>query len=187
MIAVNSVPAFAKSILLQQKVQSLIGLDPGQVPLVADEAHEETAVADGDDDRPVLPVRHVEHPAVHDVLVIVGQRRLRRLVVRDVREVIRRTPVQVQRRRQHERELVRLVEFVYFAVDIQQQLALERRPRGLQPVDALELVPVRIQRRDLEDVLEERDLRGGFHYRSVTCIQPRRFGDCVKESSCSGC
>lgn len=103
--------------------------------------------ANRDHDDPVLLVADVEHPTVHDVLVLIGQRpvapvRLGGAVAR----VIVGTAVQVQRRREDERHLLPLEEAVYLAVVVHEQVALEGRPRRREAVHPLELLALGVER-----------------------------------------
>jgi len=119
-------------------------------------------------------IRNSEYSTVHDILVVVGKAGLYcYLALRFVRKVIGRTAVQVEGGSQEKRKMIRFPEVVNFAVDIQQQFALECHTGGLQAVDMVDLVAVRVQRRDFENVLKEGDavVRGGCHCYNATILK----------------
>ena len=144
-------------IFLDQDKQPHIRQYIAQMPLVSRQPAQQTAEANRDHHHPVLFVVDIEHPAVHDILVIIRQCRLvfeRRGGV--VGCMVVRGSVEVQRRRQYQRHLLLLEKRVYLAIVVEQEVAVECRAFCRQSVHPLELLALGIESVDLEDVLEER-------------------------------
>jgi len=155
-----------KLIFFEQQEQFLIGSNGIQVLLISLQPHEQTTVRKGQRDGAVFLILDIKHAAVHDVLVIVRQRRFagpQRRVIR----MIRRTAVQMQGAGQDQGEAIVFLEGVNFRVNVQQQIAFKGGARGLQPIDAVEFEAVRIEGGNFENVFKEGDLGAGFHCCSV--------------------
>ena len=108
--------------------------------------------AGGDDHHPVSLVRDVEHPSVHHVLIVVGKGRL--AGIGSIREVIVRSAIKIEGRCQDERDLLPLFEAVNFTVDVEEKVALEGGAGGGNPVHPIECLPIRVEGRDLKNILE---------------------------------
>lgn len=91
---------------------------------------------------------------MHHVLVVVGEGRL--ASIGGVREVIVGGTIEIESRCQNECHLLPLLEAVNFAVDIEEKVALEGGAGGGNPVHPIECLPVGVEGRDLENILEQR-------------------------------
>ena len=142
------------------------------MPLIPGEPAQQPPEANRDFHDPVLPVRHVEDPAVHHVLVIVGEGPVGPVVRTGggVTRVIVRTAVEIESRRQDEGHLLPLEQGVYLAVVIEEEIAFEGGPGSGEPIHAFEFLTLRIERGYREYVLEERDARGSRRDHNCYCV-----------------
>ena len=120
--------------------------------LIPRQSHEKSPKTQGQNRRPVLFVTDVKDTAVHDVFVVVGERRF---VAGRVGKMIGGGTIQVKSRSQNQGNLVGLPQRINFAVNVQEKVAFKGGSKGLDSVHSIKFVSVGIQSGNFENILEE--------------------------------